>query len=504
MKTKPAQRRKGGTMDIRTRFAPSPTGDIHLGNANTALFNYLLARSGGGKVALRIEDTDVERSRADYEERTIDTLRWLGLDWDEGPDRGGPYGPYRQSERLETYAVHVRRLIDGGHVYRCYCTREELVAERGRAGEERKSRGCPGGCRLRAERQAGGKPGGGTPFTVRFRTPDNETVVVNDMLRGEIAFRSAEIDDFIIVRSSGAPVFLLTNLVDDALMGITHVVRGEDHISNTPKQLLLARAFGYAAPEYLHTAVILGPDRSKLSKRHGAVSVEQFRREGYLPEALVNYLAFLGWNPKDEREIFPLGELVREFSVKAMSRNPSVFDHRRLLFLNGQWMRTIEKDRLVSLCSRRLVEHGYITAAEADEKRQTLEKIVAAAGARLKTVADIVPQADFFLTEDFPYDENGAAKHLKDEETAVTLEAAAERLRSGRPRSAAEMEEIVRDFIGETGVSSKKVIHPLRMALTGRTEGPGLFEIMEILGEERARARIARAVEYIRRRGGSV
>lgn len=485
------------TETMRTRFAPSPTGMLHLGNANTALFNYLLSRHNNGTVVLRIEDTDVERSEENYEKQMIDDLHWLGLDWDEGPDVGGPYAPYRQSERLGIYNEHIQRLLASGHLYRCFCTKEQIQADRDEAARKKRPPRYSGRCRSLPPEQTEKLLAEKTPFTLRFRVPQREKVVVKDLIRGDIIFNAAELDDFILVRSNGIPIFLLTNLVDDALMHITHVVRGEDHISNTPKQILIAHALGYDTPIFLHTAIILGTDRSKLSKRHGAVSVYQFREEGFLPETMLNYLVFLGWNPKDEREIFSLQELIAEFSIEGMSKNPSIFDHQRLRFLNGQWMQKIEPTHVADLCRQYLIAHGYLTPEQAETDKERIAKIVAAIGTRLKTISDVVTYGDFFFKNDFPYQEEGVKKHFNGAETAHILEGIKEIISGTADERPEALEALLRKFTEEKGIDTRKVIHPLRLALTGKTVGPGLFEIMTILGKDEVTRRITRAVNFI-------
>lgn len=483
---------------IRTRFAPSPTGMLHLGNANTAVFNWLVARSVGGAVVLRVEDTDTERSTEDYEKKLIDALKWLGIEWDEGPDVGGPFGPYRQSERNDIYRESIDRLLAEGKIYRCFCSKEQLQAERDDAMKNKRDPKYGGRCRGLSESEIAEKLSAGTPFTLRFRTPPGEQIVVDDLIRGQIVFNSSELDDFIVVRSSGAPIFLLCNMIDDMKMQITHVVRGEDHISNTPKQILIARALGFdRAPKYLHTPIILGPDRSKLSKRHGAVSVNQFREEGYLPEALVNYLAFLGWNPKDEREIFSLDELRREFSIAGMSRTPSVFDYKRIHFLSGEWMQRIDKEQLYALCVEYLAARGLISTADAAARADWLRKVIAEASGRLKVINDVESYTDFFFREDFAYDEKGARKYFSPE-TAAVLEDMARILPAVTPYEAHAAEEAVRVYMEEKQLQAKNVIHPLRLALSGKTIGPGLFEMIALMEPDQVRARLLKAAEFIK------
>jgi len=479
--------------NVRTRFAPSPTGMLHLGNANTALFNWLVARRYGGAVVLRIEDTDAERSTGDFERGIIEDLKWLGIDWNEGPDKGGDFGPYRQMDRSETYSAYLSKLFDLGAVYKCYCTREELDRDREAARKEKRAIHYSGRCRDLSPQDREKFESEGRPFSVRFRTPQGERVHVGDLIRGDIAFDTAELDDFIIVRSNGVPVFLFSNAIDDALMAITHVVRGEDHISNTPKQVLVNNALGLDTPAYLHIPIILGPDRTKLSKRHGAVSVGQFRDQGILPEALVNYLAFLGWNPKDDSEFFSMDELREKFTIEGMSRSPSVFDYSRLKYINAHWMQNAGRGRVADIAIDYMVSSGWITPAEAKTNRDWLEKIVEVVGDRMKTVEDLDVNAGFFFRDIGEYEEKGAKKHFKGEETAGTLELLARELEKVENFDSESIETMMRALVEEHNISGKKIIHPTRLALTGATVGPGLFELMEILGKEKCIERLGRA-----------
>lgn len=480
--------------NVRTRFAPSPTGALHFGNANTALFNWLIARRYGGTVVLRVEDTDLERSTREFEKAIMDDLKWLGIDWDEGPDAGGDFGPYRQSERTDIYEQTLKKLIDDGNAYRCYCTKEELDAERETAKQEKRDLHYSGKCRELTRDDWHRLDSEGKPFTIRFKTPSADKIIVDDLIRGDIVFEGRELDDFIIVRSDGSPVFLLCNAVDDALMNITHVVRGEDHISNTPKQVVINRALGLNVPQYLHTSMILGTDRTKLSKRHGAVSVVQFRELGYLPEALTNYLAFMGWNPKSEREFFSLAELVENFSIEAMGKSPSVFDYDRLKFLNGHWMTQVDRSRVVALCADFAESKGWITHEEG--AGEYFAKVVEILGDRIKTLEDFETNADFFFKEVSSYDEKGAEKHLK-ADIADTLRTIKERLAALEIFSAKATEEAM-FALKEEGVPVKKIVHPIRLALSGKTVGPGLFEMLELMGREKSFSRIDDCIKWIK------
>src|SRR4051812_18837205 len=315
---------------MRVRFAPSPTGKLHVGNARTALFNWLLARGQGGTFVLRIEDTDVERSTAESEAAIIDDIRWLGLDWDEGPDTGGPHGPYRQSERADLYARYAQQLVETGHAYPCFCSREQLEADREQALAGGRPARYAGTCRRLSKEQAAQRIAAGAKPALRFRIPDNHEVRFVDAVRGEVRFHTDVIGDPIIVRGEGVPAYNFAVVVDDALMGITHVVRGEDHISNTPRQILLYEALGFVPPAFAHLALVMGPDHTPLSKRHGATSVAEFRSRGYLPEALVNYLALIGWSPGNDEELLPMAEMARRFSLEDVGVSAGGVDEEKL------------------------------------------------------------------------------------------------------------------------------------------------------------------------------
>ena len=347
---------------MRVRFAPSPTGHLHVGNVRTALFNWLLARGQDGTFILRIEDTDVERSTADSDATILEDLRWLGLDWDEGPEVGGPVGPYRSSERLGKYQSRARVLIEQGRAYYCFCTPEQLEAERKEAlannlpaeifGPVRRS-SIPTNRRGACSR--------GEPAAVRFRTPENREIVFTDLVRGDIRFHTDVIGDQVLLRSDGHPAYNFAVVVDDGLMGVTHVVRGEDHISNTPRQILIYEALGFAAPAFGHVAMVLGPDHTKLSKRHGAVSVDEFREKGYLPEALLNYLALLSWSPGENQEVVPIAEMAKRFSLSDVGHSASVFDEEKLAWVNRHYLKDADPERLARLSMPYLERAGYIT-----------------------------------------------------------------------------------------------------------------------------------------------
>src|SRR5262245_59599727 len=334
---------------MRVRFAPSPTGQLHVGNARTALFNWLLARGQQGTFILRIEDTDVERSTTDSEAAILRDLRWLGLDWDEGPECGGTHGPYRSSERLHLYAEHAQRLLTSGRAYYCFCSKEKLEAERKQAVAEGKPAVYAGTCRGRSQADVDRRRAAGEPAAIRFRVPPDRDVVFADSVRGEVRFHTDVIGDPVIVRADGGAAYNFAVVVDDALMGVTQVIRGEDHISNTPRQILLYEALGFAAPAFAHLSLVMGPDHTPLSKRHGATSVAEFRSKGFLPEALVNYLALIGWSPGHDQELLPVKELARRFSLDAVILSAGVFDEEKLAWVNRHYLKEAPPSRLAEL-----------------------------------------------------------------------------------------------------------------------------------------------------------
>ncbi|MDR7447882.1 MAG: glutamate--tRNA ligase [Armatimonadota bacterium] len=485
-------------MSVRTRYAGSPTGYLHIGGAWMVFFNWLFARHHGGAFVLRVEDTDRTRSTEAYERAILEDIRWLGLDWDEGPDVGGPYGPYRQSERLALYRRYAQALLDRGAAYPCYCTPEELAAERERA----RAQGVPyrysGRCRdLTPEARAAFEAAGRRP-ALRLRVADRaHPIVVHDLIRGTVRFPPEHLDDQIIVRSDGWPLYNFANVVDDHLMAITHTIRGAQHLSNAPKQLVMYEALGWTPPTMAHLPEILGPDRKKLSKRTGAVAVRELAAQGYLPEAVLNFLALMGWHPEADREVYELEELVRTFDIAAVGRSPAVFDPAKLTWLNGVHMRRALADhpeRVVDICLRVLQDAGLVPRPASAADRAYVARVVEVLGDRLKVGADVLAYGDFFFTDTVRVDPQAAAQHLARPETRELLRTLADRVAAqGDGWDRAKAEEAVRGLAAERGVSSRAIIHPARVALTGKTVGPGLFELMEVLGRERVVQRLRAA-----------
>ena len=458
----------------RCRFAPSPTGYLHVGSAQSALFNWLFARGSGGQLLLRIEDTDAERNRPELTDNILDMLLWLGIEWDGEP--------LRQSERLDVYVEATGRLSAEGRAYWCDCTREQVEARGGK-------RGYDGFCRDR-----GLGPGEGR--ALRFRTPDTGSTTWEDVVRGHVSFDNANVEDFVIVRSTGMPLFVVANAIDDAAMGITHVIRGEDHVNNTPKHILLWEALGHGEPPtFAHLPLLVNEQRKKLSKRRDDVSVAEYKERGFLPEAMRNYLALLGWGPTDDVEIRPIEEIVERFRLEDVSPSPAFFDVRKLLHVNGEYIRMLPTDEFV----RRAVE--FLPPGE--EPAAALRSLAPLVQERARTLAEVVELLDFLWLDPPPLDEDAWAKATRDERAAVVLEAARERLAEA-PWTPEGVEAAIRDagaaagFVNPEGnVQLAKAQAPVRVALTGRRVGPPLWESIVALGRERTLARLAAARERV-------
>ncbi|MBO8141350.1 MAG: glutamate--tRNA ligase [Firmicutes bacterium] len=480
--------------DVRTRYAPSPTGYLHVGGARTALFNWLFARHHGGKFVLRIEDTDLVRSTDESTRAIIDALRWLGIDWDEGPGVGGPCGPYMQSERLEIYRSYAEQLLAEGKAYRCYCTPEELKsrrAERFAAGEAPMyDRRCLHLSDAERERLARERPA-----VVRFLSPDEGEVRFHDRIRGEVAFENKLLDDLVIMKSDGWPTYNFAVVVDDHLMGITHVIRGEDHLTNTARQIQLYQAFGWELPEFAHVPLILGTDRTRLSKRHGAVSVGHYREQGFLPEAMVNYLALLGWSYDDRTELFSRDELVRYFSLDRVSKHAAIFDLQKLEWMNGVYIRNAPLSRLAELAHERLSEAGLVPAELDQALLERLERIMAPLQVRLKTLADIVPATRYFFTDDLEFDEKAVRRFLHREYVPGLLARLVARLIELDPWESDGIDRIFRGLADEYGKKLGDVIQPARVALTGTAVSPPIHDVILLLGRTRTCQRLTRAAE---------
>lgn len=476
---------------VRVRFAPSPTGPLHIGGARSALFNYLLAKKTGGTFVLRIEDTDLERSSPESEENIKESLRWLGIIWDEGVDVGGPYGPYRQTERLELYQKYVEQLLNTGHAYRCYCTEEELEQQRQALLAKGEMPRYLGNCRnLTPEEEEAFRREGRKPV-IRFRVPSGENIVVNDLVRGQVSFESDGIGDFIIVKSDGIPTYNYAVVIDDALMKITHVIRAEEHLSNTPRQLLIYRALGFAEPAFAHISLILGKDRTKMSKRHGSTSVVQYREQGYLPEALVNFLALLGWSPEGEEEIFSMEELCRQFSLDRVAKNPAVFDLDKLNWLSGFYIRQTPVEKIAQMAIPFLQQAGYLPQELNEEDEKKVNQIVAAVQEYLPYVGAIVDHVDIFFAEEIKVESEEAQKVLQEEQVPRVVELFAAKIKEADDLDVDIVKKILKSTSKELKIGGRKVFMPLRVALTGKTQGPELHDIIPILGKEKVLQRLS-------------
>lgn len=470
---------------MRVRFAPSPTGFLHVGNARTAIINYLLARKNEATMILRIEDTDMERSSRESEESIYRDLSWLGIKWNEGPDVGGQYGPYRQSERFDIYRTYTERLLREGKAYRCYCTKEELdEIKKGADGVETYT--YNGRCRnlSDAERDAFEKEG--RQHTIRFRVPDNIVVIIRDEIKGPVEFNSSNIGgDFIIVRSDGVPVFNYIVIIDDALMKVTHVIRGDDHLSNTPKQVLVARALDLPEPVYAHHPLIMGPDRSKLSKRHGVTSVMMYRKQGYFPEALVNYMAMLGWASESGDEILPIEEIIRQIDLKNISKNAPVFDFQKLRWMNGVIMREYPLGAITDLFIPHIEEAGYPLASI---DRTRLESIVSILRKYCDILSDIGGFIGIFL-DDVCEPDPDADSMLKTAEGIAVINACRV-LFSGELNEDNFSAALAGRAKEISLLKGKHLFMPLRAIITGRQKGPELDQAMPVIGFDKCRNRV--------------
>jgi nondiscriminating glutamyl-tRNA synthetase len=468
---------------VRVRFAPSPTGHLHIGGARTALFNLLFARRHGGTFILRIEDTDLKRSSYESEEVIIRDLQWLGIDWDEGVVKGGEFGPYRSTERRHIYKEYVDKLLKEGKAYYCYCTPEELEEERKNLLKKGQMPRYMGKCRclspeeIKAFEEQGRKP------VIRFKVPDDQLIVVDDMVRGKVEFDSSGIGDFVIVKSDGIPVYNFAVVIDDYLMKITHVIRGEEHLSNTPRQILIYDALGMEIPKFAHVSLILGKDRTKMSKRHGATWVEQYRDEGYLPEAIINFLALLGWSPESEQEIFSMEELCRQFSLDRVAKNPAVFDIDKLKWMNGHYIRNSSTERITEMAIPYLLKAGYIKERDAEERFSWLNDIVDAVKESVTVVSEVAEKTRLFF-EDFVSPEDDEAREvLKQDHIPHLIEVFREKVKQAPEVDEGFLNRVFKEIQKETGIKGRKLFMPVRVLLTGQTHGPELGRILMILGK---------------------
>jgi glutamyl-tRNA synthetase len=481
----------------RVRFAPSPTGYLHVGGARTALFNWLYARRTGGIFVLRIEDTDMERSSWEMVAGILDGMRWLGLDWDEGPEVGGPCGPYFQSERLDRYRAAADRLVASGRAYYCYCNPDDITAKRAAAEAAGQSWSYDRACASLSDEEIAAREAAGAPRAIRFRMPDG-TTAYDDVVHGRIEFDNAVIEDFVVLRSDRYPTYHLSVVVDDIDMGITDVVRGDDHISNTPKQVLLYEALGAPVPRFAHVPLILGPDKRRLSKRHGATSVMEYERQGFLPEAMFNFLALLGWSPgAGDREVFTREELVEAFSLDGISSSNAVFNPEKLEWFNSQHIARLGGDEITRRLEPALREAGVWSDGLRGERREWFHQVIEILKPRAKKLRDIVEHGRYFFLDPVEYDEAAVKKHLSASGLAGHVKAWADALAAAEPFSAAAIEAALRACAESQGVKAAALIHATRVAVTGQGVSPSLFDVVALVGREATARRLAKLQQFL-------
>jgi glutamyl-tRNA synthetase len=477
---------------VRVRFAPSPTGSLHIGGGRTALFNWLFARHHGGAFLLRSEDTDLARSTREAENLVLEDLRWLGLNWDEGPDLGGPVGPYRQSERTALYKSEALRLLAAGKAFYCYCTDAELEEHRKAQQKAGQPPHYAGTCRELTEAQRAERRAQGLPEAIRFRVPGTP-VSFDDHIRGTVTFPGDQVGDFVILRGNGQPTYNYACVVDDAGMGISHVIRAEEHLSNTPRQLMLYEALGHLPPEFAHVPLILNADRTKMSKRSGedATFISEFKARGFIPEALINFLVLLGWSWDGEQEMFTIPELIEKFSLTRVGSTGAVFDKDKLEWMNGQYLRAMSAEERTARVRAYLAETGGLPAPSVvGDVDAFLARAVDAVGERLKTLADVEGYAGFAFRDPVVIAPDALAEFVKRAEGDRRLVALADCVAAVEPFELAGLEEAVRKLAEEMGVKAGDLFFPARVALTGRKVAPGIFEVMRLLGKERTVARL--------------
>ncbi len=483
-------------MTIRVRFAPSPTGHLHIGGLRTALFNYLFAKKEGGTFILRIEDTDEERSTQESTQAIFDGLMWAGLTWDEGPMPDGreigPHSPYYQAVRADNglYKKYIDQLIAEGKAYKCYCTPEELEEMRAQAHAQHLPPRYPGKCRNLTKEQQAELEAQGKKYVVRFKMPTEGETVFNDLIRGEVSFANKDLYDLVIQKTSGYPTYNFACVIDDHLMDMTHVIRGDDHISNTPCQIRMYEAFGWKAPVMAHLSMVHGPDGTKLSKRHGDTSVIEYKKQGFLPQALINYLALLGWSTPDSQQLFAAGELEQKFDIKGCQKSPAVFDTVKLMWMNGDYIRQMSKEQLLKEAKPFIEEAGVAKGVS----EETLCNIVALEQEKYKTLREIPDLISFFFTDEVKYDEEAVNKVFKAETAKKALEAMMAKYGALQDFTEQALEAAAREAAKENGLKAGQIFHPVRVAVSGRTNGPTLFKMLEYMGKDMVLKRMGAAL----------
>lgn len=486
---------------VRVRFAPSPTGALHIGGARTAYFNWLFARKNGGTFVLRIDDTDTSRSTEASYRQIIDSFRWLGITWDEGPEIGGDYGPYRQSKRLSLYREELHRLLEEDRVYPCFCTQEQLAADREQAQKEGRTPRYSGRCRHLTRAQQEHEIAVGKTPVYRLRAPSSGVTIVKDWIRGDVEFDNEEIDDFVVWKAEGMPTYHFASCVDDYKMGITHIIRADEHLSNTPRHIAMFQALGASIPYFIHIPMILAPDRSKLSKRHGATSVDEYRTAGILPEALINYLLLLGFSPGEEREVVSVEQAIELFDLRRVTKHAAVYDVKKLEWLNSHYMHAANPDRLLELVWDSWLERQWITADISREQLAWLRRLVAVIQERSHNLLDLQDDVGYYFVAPEHYDVKGVRKHFTSPDTAERLRTVANILQDVAPFTALAIERAIRRFIAQQEIKGGELIHPTRLSLSGLTVGPGLFDMMALLGRSECQRRLLAAADWMGQRG---
>ena len=480
--------------EVRVRIAPSPSGNLHIGTARTALFNYLFAKKNHGKYILRIEDTDLDRSSQAYIQNIYDSLKALGLNWDEGPDVGGPYGPYQQSERFDIYPKYAQKLIDAGYAYECFCTQEELDAEKQESIKNKRPHVYSGKCRHLSEEEKEKLRAEGRKSSIRFHVPDSGETKFTDMVKGDLKFDNSLIGDFVIMKSNGTPTYNFAVVIDDMEMKISHIIRGEDHISNTAKQILIYEALGAEIPQFGHLGMILAPDRSKLSKRHGATAVSEFVEKGYLTEALVNFVALLGWSPSDGHEIKTLDEIVEDFRIHEVSSSNSIFEYDKLNWMNGQYIKKMDIKKLAELV------RPFLSMYDLSEMSQeNYERMIEVTREPITILSDLVNDVKYFFGQDAEIEPDVQTKILDSEDGQKVLRYVVENeLDKWDFEDSEKLHEQLADlraYFKEQGIKPKETMWAIRAAVTGRTHGADMVAILQILGKERSVRRIKAATK---------
>ena len=480
------------TQEVRVRYAPSPTGNLHIGGARTALFNYLFARHHGGKFIVRIEDTDIERNIEGGELSQLDNLKWLGIDYDESVDIGGPYAPYRQMERLDIYQKHAEEMLANGHAYKCFCSTDELEAER----EAQKAKGVAapmyiGTCRNLTKEEVAEKEAAGLSYTIRMRVPADVTYTFKDLVRGPVTFESKDVGDWVLVKANGIPTYNYAVVLDDYFMKISHVFRGEEHLSNTPKQIMVFQSFGWEAPKYGHMTLIINENRKKLSKRDESIIqfVAQYKDLGYIPEAMFNFFALLGWSPEGEDEIFSKEDFIRMFDVNRLSKSPSMFDKQKLTWMNNQYVKQMSLEEVVELALPHLQKAGRLPETLSAEEKQWATDVIALYHEQMSFGAEITELTDLFFKDELAYDEE-ATDVLSGEQVPEVMAAFKVQLEQMDVLEPDAIKAAIKAVQKETGHKGKNLFMPIRVVTTGQTHGPELPNAIALIGKEKVIARV--------------